>query len=140
MKEFNVFIDENFPEQIAKGLHLLQGPLNKKDHVNIQVHSIKERFGQGADDEFWIPEIGKMNGIVITQDYRIQTLRHQRDLYRQHGVGAFFFSPPSKKGFLYWEMVKQIIDKWDAMKNIFCKEKPPFGYRCSAKSKFENLG
>jgi hypothetical protein len=139
MKEFHVYIDENLPPQIARGLHILQEPLNEKEKMTVHVHSIKESFGQGAADETWIPQIGKVNGIVITQDYRIQTIRHQRELYKQHGVGVFFFSPPSKHGFLYWEMVKQIIERWENMKTIFRKHKTPFAYRCSARTPFEKI-
>ena len=139
MKEFHVYIDENLPPQIDKGLNLQQLPLNSKENIDIHVHSIKEEFGQGAPDETWIPQIGKAKGIVITQDYRIQTLKHQRELYKANGVGIFFFSPPSKMGFGYWEMVKQIISKWEMMKAIFRKEKTPFAYRSSARTNFERL-
>jgi hypothetical protein len=139
MKVFPVYIDENLPVQIAKGLHTLQQPQNAKEKVTVDVYSIKEVFGEGVADEIWIPEIGKVNGVVITQDYRIQTLRHQRELYKQHGVGVFFFSPPSNKGFLYWEMVRQIIDRWEEIKTIIRKNKTPFAFRCSSRSKFDKL-
>lgn len=139
MREIQVFIDENLPSQIAKGLHILQAPLNAREKLTIQVNSIKEEFGEGAPDEMWIPQIGKKNGFVITQDYRIQTLRHQRELYRQHGVGVFFFGAPSNQGFLYWQMVKQIIDRWENIKAIIKKQKPPFAYRCSARTDFEKI-
>lgn len=139
MKSFHVYIDENIPAQVARALQILQVPLNSRENIQVQVHAIKDDFGQGATDESWIPEIGRQKGIVITQDYRIQTLRHQRELYRAHGVGIFFFSPPSKSGFGYWEMVKQIIHRWDTMKSIFRKEKTPFAYRCAARTNFERL-
>jgi hypothetical protein len=140
MKEYKVFIDENLPPQIAHGLGVLQQPQNDRDNMAIEVISIKEKFGQGADDEFWIPEIGKVHGIVITQDLRIQSLRHQRELYMQQGVGIIFFSPPSKHGFAYWEMVKQIINRWDDIKSLIKKQKAPFAYRCTSRSsKFENI-
>lgn len=139
MREYKIFIDENMPPQIARGLNLLQQPQNAKDGMNIDVLSIKDHFGEGAKDEDWIPEVGKINGIVITQDYRIQTFKHQRELYKQHGVGILFFSPPSKTGFAYWEMVKQVITRWEKIKSIVKKEKVPFAYRCSARTSFENV-
>lgn len=125
MRTYIFFIDENLPPQIARGLNILQHPQNAKDGMNIIVHSVKEYFTEGAKDEDWIPEVGKLKGIVITQDYRIQTLKHQRELYRQHGVGILFFSPPSKTGFAYWEMVKQIIKRWEEIKTIARKNKNP---------------
>jgi hypothetical protein len=139
MREYKIFIDENLPSQIARGLDVLQQPQNGKDGMKIEVCSIKDCFGEGAKDEEWIPEVGKLKGIVITQDYRIQSLKHQRELYKQHGVGILFFSPPSKTGFAYWEMVKQIVKRWDDIKSIAKKNKTPFAFRCSARTEFENI-
>jgi PIN like domain len=140
MRDYKIFIDENLPSQLAHGLNILQQPQNAKDGIMIEVISIKDHFGEGAKDEEWIPKVGKLKGIVITQDYRIQSLKHQRELYRQYGVGILFFSPPSKLGFAYWEMVKQVIKRWEEIKAIVKKNKPPFAYRCSARAEFENLG
>ena len=55
MKEFYVYIDENLPPQIARGLQLLQQPMNGKENVTISIYSIKDVFGQGITDEEWIP-------------------------------------------------------------------------------------
>ncbi len=139
MRKYLVFIDENLPPQIARGLDLLQQPQNAKDGIEIKIHSIKDYFTQGANDEEWIPEVGRLKGIVITQDYRIQTLKHQRELYKEHGVGLLFFKPPSNTGFTYWQMVKQIIEKWEKMKQLIKKNKPPFAFRCSSRTDFVNL-
>ncbi|WP_113922707.1 PIN-like domain-containing protein [Cognataquiflexum aquatile] len=136
MRSFRIYIDENLPVQLAKGLNILQEPQNKKDDFTIEVVSITEKFGKGAKDEDWIPEVGKEGGIVITQDYRIQTQKHQRELYRQHGVGILFINPPSKSGFSYWEMVKKVVNEWEDVKVILRKEKTPFAFRCTAKTKF----
>lgn len=89
-KPILIYIDENLPPALAKGLQTLQDPLNKKERRDIRVLSIKEVLGSGAKDEDWIPKIGKEKGIVITQDYRIQTQRHQKELYLEHGIGIFF--------------------------------------------------
>jgi hypothetical protein len=140
MKVYKVFIDENLPPQIARGLHILQQPQNDRDAIQFDIISIKDQFGQGAVDEEWIPNVGQVKGIVITQDLRIQSLKHQRELYMQNGVGILFFSPPSNKGFAYWEMVKQVINRWEEIKTIIKRHKTPFAYRCSSRSaKFENM-
>lgn len=139
MKEFKIFVDENMPPQIARGLNILQQPQNARDEMKIEVLSIKDYFGEGSKDEEWIPKVGKLNGVVITQDYRIQNLKHQRELYKKHGVGILFFSPPSKTGFAYWEMVKQVVKRWEEIKTIIRKNKTPFAFRCSARADFENI-
>ena len=139
MRKYKVYIDENLPSQLAKGLHELQLPQNKRDDIEIQVLSIKEIFGQGEQDEDWIPKVGAENGIVITQDYRIQTQRHQKELYLEYGVGILFFNPPSKGGFPYWDLVKLVINRWEEIKQIIRKEKPPFAFRCTARKTFERI-
>lgn len=138
VKKYTVYIDENMPSQLAKGLNLLQEPQNSKENILIEVLSIKEVFGSGALDEDWIPQVGAHSGIVITQDFRIQSQKHQRELYLQNGVGILFLSQ-SKNGLSYWEMVKKIVDEWESIKKIIRKEKPPFAYRGTNRTKFEKL-
>ena len=139
MRKYKIFIDENLPPQLAKGLHELQQPQNKRDELEFQVLSIKVAFGQGEQDEDWIPKVGQEKGIVITQDFRIQTQRHQKELYLENGIGILFFNPPSHGGFAYWEMVKQLVNRWEEIKQIIRKNKPPFAFRCSSKTKFEQI-
>ena len=134
-----IYVDENMPPQLARGLNMLQQPLNLKEREAIEVKSIKDEFGQGTQDEDWIPKAGKENAIVITQDYRIQTDKNQFALYQEHGLGIFFFKPPSKNGFTYWEMVEQVIKRWDEVKKLASKEERPFAFRCSSRTDFEKL-
>ena len=138
-KNYKIYIDENLPSQLAKGLNELQQPQNKKDGVVIEVLSIKEIFGSGEQDEDWIPKVGAENGIVITQDFRIQSQKHQRELYINNGVGILFLNPPSNSGFAYWDMVKKLVTEWDDIKKIIRKNKTPFAYRASAKTKFQKM-
>lgn len=139
MRAYKIYIDENLPPQLAQGLNILAQQQNKKNKVDLEVLSIQECFGRGASDEEWIPKVGSEHGIVITQDFRIQTQKHQKELYQKHGVGIFFFTSPSKTGYSYWEMVKQLINRWEEVTQIVTKNKTPFAYKCSAKSKFEKL-
>lgn len=139
MDKVKVYFDENMPTQLARGLNLLQHHLNYKESLQIEVLAIKDVFGRGATDEQWIPEIGKENAVVITQDYRIQTLRHQKQLYVSSGAGLLFIKSPSKGGFSYWEMVKLIVNKWDEIKGIIGKYTPPYAFRYMARSGFQRI-
>ncbi len=139
VKKYKIYIDENLPHQLAKGLNELQKPQNCRDGIEIEVLHIKEVFGEGEQDEDWIPKVGSETGIVITQDFRIQTQRHQKELYLKNGVGILFLKPPSNNGFTYWEMVKKIVKEWENIKQIIKKNKTPFAYRCSPKTSFEKM-
>lgn len=133
-----VYIDENFPPLLARGLEILQRPFNDVS-LTLEIHSIRDVW-PGARDEDWIPKAGQEEAIVVTQDLRIQTTRHQRDLYEKYGLGIFFFKPPSRSGYTYWEMVKQIILRWEEMRGKIKNTKRPFAFRCTPRKGFESLG
>lgn len=139
IRKYKIYIDENMPSQLAHGLHILQQPQNAKDGFEIEVLSIKEVFGQGTQDEDWIPKVGAENGIVITQDFRIQSQKHQRELYIESGVGILFLNPPSSGGFSYWDLVKKLISEWEDIKKIIKKNKTPFAFRGTSRTKFEKM-
>ena len=134
-----IYIDENFSPYLAEGFDVFQKHLNSNERMQFEVLSIKKEFGKGAKDEDWIPKVGKEGGIVITQDFRIQTQRHQKELYIQSGIGILFLKPPSNNGFTYWEMVKKIINEWDNIKQIVRKNKTPFAFKCSSRTSFEKM-
>jgi hypothetical protein len=138
-KKYTIYIDENMPRQLAHGLHTLQQPQNAKDGIEIEVVSIKDVFGEGTQDEDWIPKVGATNGIVITQDFRIQSQKHQRELYLESGVGILFLNPPSSGGFCYWDLVKKLISEWEDIKRIIRKNNTPFAFRGTSRTKFEKM-
>lgn len=135
-----IYIDENFTPQLAKALNIFQEVLNRKEKRQYEVVSVSDEFGPGLPDEELIPKIGDEKGILITQNVKIQTTRHQYELYRKHKLGIFFFNPPSKGGFSFWDMAKQLVKRWDDIKSKIKSTKRPFAYRCTSTSKkFESL-
>lgn len=132
----NIYIDENFSHHLAQGFDIFQQHLNGKERTKFQILSIKTVFGQGVKDEDWIPKVGAQNGIVITQDLRIQTTRHQNELYKKHGLGVFFFKSPNN-GYSFWEMVEQLVKKLPDIKKKSLENRP-FAYRVMP-NKFERL-
>ncbi len=134
-----IYIDENMPTNLADGLNILQKPLNIDLEKEIEVCSIKKEFGKGAKDEDWIPEAGRTDACVITQDIRIQRTRQLKELYTNHGLGIFFFKPPSKKGYRYWEMVEILIKHWQEIIKISANTTRPFAYKVTSRGKLENI-
>ncbi len=132
-----IYIDENFAPQLANGLNVFQKHLNQKEKHKVEVLSIKEEFGKGALDEYWITIAGEQKAVVITQDLRIQTTRHQNELYKKYGLGVVFFKPPSD-GYSFWEMVEQLVKRWPEIKNK-TKLNRPFAFRCRSRGNLEKL-
>lgn len=130
------YFDENISPNIAEALAILQNP---RIDEKIKVSTIRDEFGPGTPDEVWIPKVAENDGIVITQDFNIQRARHQRELYKKHGLGVVFFRPP-KKGYKYWDLVKFIINRWDNVKMSVEKSNKPFALIVSPRSsKIERL-
>lgn len=134
-----IYIDENMPHTLAEGLNVLQTPLNAKLREAIDVRALTDDFGRGAKDEEWIPQAGEKEACIITQDYTIQRKKIQKTLCEEYKLGMFFFRPPSKSGFNYWEMVKLIIKHWEKITHIALTEKRPFSYRATSKGDLEKL-
>lgn len=132
----NIYIDENFSHHLADGFDIFQQHLNSKEKIQIKILSIKTAFGKGVKDEVWIPLVGKENGIVITQDLKIQTTRHQNELYKKHGLGVFFFKSPSG-GYTFWDMVEQLVKRLPEIKKKSADNRP-FAYRITP-NKIERL-
>lgn len=116
------YVDENITPNIAQALAILQNP---RVQENIEVFTIREVFGAGTPDEVWIPKVAAEDGIAITQDRNIHRVKHQRELYRQHGLGVVFFKPP-KKGYTYWDLVEFYIKRWKVVKEEVKKLNKPF--------------
>lgn len=131
-----IYFDENSNLHLVRGLQHLQDGMNKKEEELFEVVFLPDVFGKGAADEDWIPVLGAEGSVVITHDLNIHRTRSQRDLYKEHGLGAFFFTPPSQKnGFGYWEFVQQVIKRWDEIKKLSSQRaKRPFAFRYTIRS------
>lgn len=134
-----IYIDENMPPQLARALNILQEVTNRREGTNHEVLSVVDVFGTGVKDEDWIPKAGGEKAAIITQDYHIQTTRHQRDLCNQYGLGMFYIRPPSRNGFTFGDMTKLLVKRWDEILKILKKDNPPFSYRCTSKAGFKKL-
>lgn len=126
--KIKIYIDATRAPQLARAMDVIQSHLNENEKKAIEVLSIIDVFKEGAKDEEWIPIVGKEGGVVITEDRRIQTSRHQRELYIKHGVGIIFLKK-SKSGMTFWQMFVHLVDWWEDIKQIARNNKPPFSYR-----------
>jgi predicted nuclease of predicted toxin-antitoxin system len=134
-----IYIDENMSPYLARGFNILQAPLNLKLKETIDVRSIKDDFGQGAQDEEWIPLAGEKGACIITQDYNIKRIKHQLALCEKYSLGMFYFRPPSKNGFSYWDMLVLLVKHWLVINKISIMEKRPFAYKITSRGELEEL-
>lgn len=118
---------------LARGFNILQKPENIKLPEPIEVKSIKDDFGEGAKDVDWIPIAGRNKSCVLTQDFNIYRIEHQRELCEKYGLGMFYFRPPSKNGFQYWDMLKLMVKHWPTITKISIREAKPFAYKVSSR-------
>ena len=132
--KIKIYLDATRAPQLARALEIIQSHLNIEEKKAIQVLSIVDEFGEATKDEEWIPKIGAEGGIVITDDRRIQTSRHQRELYIQHGVGIIFLKSP-KTGMSFWQMFTHLVEWWGDIKHIARHNKPPFAFRQPGQNK-----
>jgi hypothetical protein len=131
-----IYIDENLPKQLAEGLDILV----RHPFPTFEVKSIRDTFGVGSKDQLWIPPAGRQHAAVITQDLNIHRTRSLRELYTMNGLGVFFFKPPSKKGYTYWDMVEQILKRWRSIIEICDKTSTPFAFKVTNRSTdFESM-
>lgn len=130
-----IYIDENMPPQLADGLAILEKPNNE----GVEIYSIQKEYGRGIQDEDWIPQVGQVNGIVITQDSKMQRIKSQFRLLKEYKLGIFYLIPPGKRGYTYWEMVEKVVLNWKEIKDLAKRSKLPFAYRITQR-KIEKLG
>ena len=126
-----IFFDENFSPHLAEGLAAFQEGRKREE---IEVLHCKEKFGRGAKDEDWLPQAARMHGVVITQDLNIHRTRSQWEICEQYKIGIFFFRPPKKSPYTYWEWIREVVKHWEAIKALGKSTPRPFAFEITPRS------
>ena len=126
-----IFFDENFSPHLARGFSAFQ---EGRRHEGIEVLHVVSVFGRGSPDEHWIPGVAQMHGVIITQDFNIHRTRQLADLCRQHKTGIFFFRPPKKIAYDYWQLIEWVLKVWGPIKTIATNTSLPFEYEITPRS------
>lgn len=130
------FFDENFPPALAKGLDCFQQGSKSE---GFEVCHVVTTFNRGIADEEWIPKVAQMHGVAITQDLRIQRTQHLNQLCQDNKLGVFFFKPPKKSPYKYWDMIKWVMHNWADIKELAGKTTKPFAYVIPPKGGIKRL-
>ena len=107
-----LFVDENLPPQLARGL----AALFEGDH---EVTCHRDKFGQRCRlDEEWIPELGREGDwVVLSGDVNIARKRPQRELFfRSNLVG--FFPRAAVMELPLPKKAARVLSVWDRMVGI----------------------
>ncbi len=94
------YFDENLPKQLAHAL-------NELDRDN-EILSVKDHF-EGMKDIELIPEIAKLNAILITHDKRMKKNRAERMILEEYNLTVFF----SSSNLDYWTTVIMFVKNWE---------------------------
>jgi hypothetical protein len=134
-----IYLDENLQANLAKGFNILQQPQNLKLKEKIEIKSILEEFGRGCLDEEWIPLADNNESCIITQDYNLKRIKHQKELCDKFGLGMIYLRPPSKTGFSYWDMVGVLHKNWDEICRTVLSQKRPFAFEIRVRGGIKRL-
>ena len=87
------------------------------------VHTVAERFGQGAPDEQWLVEAGLQGWVVVTRDRMIRKRPNELAALRDANVRAFALTAGAQTGQAAAELLRRRAQK---IRNHCRSEKPPF--------------
>ena len=110
------FFDENLGKQFVLDL---RGSGENAIHLT-------EIFSPGTPDEDWLPFIEGEGYILFTVDKRIRRRPLQKQLLKEHKVGAIFLMGKSMSG---GDTVRQVIRAWDKIESIAENEPRPFVFQ-----------
>ncbi|MCB9047444.1 MAG: hypothetical protein H6550_15025 [Chitinophagales bacterium] len=116
--------DENLPQQLCKGLDMLEQANLRSPHKVEAKYAIEVMGKKGAPDEDLIVKVGELDGILITQDKDFRSKKHYFTLYKEYNIGVVLYSLPSKD--VYWDKVKSFIKNWEDVKQRISEIEKPF--------------
>ncbi len=126
-----IFFDENFSPHLAKGFAAFQ---EGRKSESVEVLHCTEKFERGANDEDWLPEVAQMHGVVITQDLNIHRTRSQWAICEKYKIGVFFFRPPKKAKYTYWQWVAEVLKHWEKIKGLAQSTPRPFAFEITPRN------
>jgi len=120
--------DENLPRQLAHGLNCFEE----------DVFHVIDLLEAGITDVELLEFSGKNGYFLITRDKRMRYNKSEILALRRNAVGAFFLIGKTMR---MWDIVKQLINSWENIKEITESEHKPFIYtlRNSGKPERYNL-
>ena len=99
------FLDNCLPPQWAKALNALCEP----DGHSVQ--HLRDKFEPNTPDELWLGKLAAEGGwTIISADKRIKKVPHEREVWRESGLTAFFLK--GWNDLSLWEQSWRIVRWW----------------------------
>lgn len=128
--------DNNLPPGLARGM----GALSTYE-VDVEcVVPLRDKFGQAAKDEDWLPVLASEGGWVVVSIDRFNKTAAERELVRRHGLIVFVLDPQWSKP--YWVQAAQLIKWWPkilGMARLSSKSAMRVPWNFTNKSTFEQI-
>jgi hypothetical protein len=102
-----------------------------RDPIKADIMHVGDFMGTlGADDKEIIIKASKKHAIIVTHDSDFKRIKHYKHLLIEHEVGFIYFKVP-KGNYLYWDIVKAFVNKWEEIKQKIKNDSLPFAYEIS---------
>jgi len=130
--------DENFPPEFVSGFSILE-KANRRSVIPVDVIFSVDFMGRsGASDEDIIAAASKKDAVIVTHDGDFKRIKHYKPLLTEHNVGYIYFKVPSGK-YMYWDIVKAFINKWEELKAEISKSEHPFAFEINKQGHLSKL-
>jgi hypothetical protein len=113
--------DEQLPPSLARAFDHLSD--HQIDHV---VDLAGEGLGRGTPDADIIEFCAERNVRLVTNDWSIRRKPHEKVVYDEAGIGAFFFYLGSSKTPRFWKIVRIFGLRWPEVEQYATSNEPPF--------------
>jgi hypothetical protein len=120
-----LYFDENFSPHLAHAFRELE---KGRPGDAVEVFHMTDEFPRGTPDEDWISAIAMKHGSVLTQDLNIQRTRLLCQICSENKIGLFFFRPPKRNQFDYWDWAHKVLAHWAEIKVKARSTKRPFAF------------
>ncbi len=120
-------IDENLSFKIAQSLKALDN----------DVHHVRDHFPSQTPDETIFDFLVRKDWVLITQDKKMRTRKHQLQAMLDKGVGAFIFTGRADKNLT--QQAVMILERMGEFEKLAQKTKRPFIFSVPDRGKIKPL-
>lgn len=120
--------DENLPQHLANGMSCLD--------KEVTIEHVLDSLDRGTADVKLLKYVGQNDLFLITKDTRMRYNPAEKAALIKYNVGAFVLIGKTMR---LWDIVKQLINSWEQIKEISETIEKPFIYKIRRSGKPERV-